>query len=284
MRLGDIEIARIVEQEGPFRPALDVLPALTPDVLADNRAWMRELGALDPDDVLILSMQSFLVRTPHHTILVDSCIGNDKNLPTRPAWHNKQDTRFMAALSQAGVSVEQIDYVLCTHLHVDHVGWNTRLENGRWIPTFPKARYVFGKTEYAHWERENLKTANTVFTDSVLPIVEAGRAELVEFDHGIGDHVRFMPTIGHTPGHMSVQLGRNGEAVVSGDLVHSPLQARYPEMSILFDTDQDQAAKTRRSFFERYAGTPTVCCMTHFPSPSLFKLEPWGNGFRCDAA
>ena len=224
-----------------------------------------------------------MVRTPHHTILVDSCIGNDKPRPTRPQWNMKTDDRFMKGLAAAGFRVEDIDFVMCTHLHVDHVGWNTRLENGRWVPTFPKARYVFSETEYKHWAGEHEKTPVPPFGDSVLPIVEAKRAELVRDDHQLGDHVRLMPTPGHTPGHVAIGFGRGGDdAVMPGDLMHSPLQARYPELSPRFDTDMAQAAKTRRSFLERYCDTKTLCCTAHFPSPSVGRIKRWDDGFRCE--
>ena len=282
IRIGDLEIGRVVEDEGRLRAARDLLPTLTPELLAENRDWMRQARATDAEDVLLLAFQSFLVRTPHHTILIDSCVGNDKNRPGRDMWHMKADTRFMDSLEAAGVGVEQIDYVLCTHLHVDHVGWNTRLEDGRWVPTFPNARYVFEKSEYAYWEASNATAENPVFLDSVLPIVEAGKAEMVASEHAIGDHVRLIPTPGHTPGHVSVRLGRRDEAVVSGDVMHSPLQARHPGLSAVFDVDPQQSAATRRSFLERYVDTPTVCCMTHFPSPSVGRLKRWGAGFRCE--
>jgi metallo-beta-lactamase superfamily protein len=135
--LGDLTIHRIIEQETTFLPALELFPALTPDLLAENRQWMRQSGALDAEDVLILCFQSYVVKTPHHTILIDSCIGNDKPRPLRPKWNMKTDETYMRALTSAGFSVDDIDFVMCTHLHVDHVGWNTRLEGGRWVPTFP---------------------------------------------------------------------------------------------------------------------------------------------------
>src|SRR5918993_790724 len=156
--VGDLTIHRIIEQETTFLPALEMLPGLTPEVLAENRAWMQKAGALDDKDVLILCFQSYVVKTPHHTILIDSCIGNDKPRPQRPKWNMKTDDTYLRALAAAGMSVGDIDYVMCTHLHVDHVGWNTRLENGRWVPTFPKARYVFGKTEFDYWTETNAKT------------------------------------------------------------------------------------------------------------------------------
>src|ERR1700712_2847591 len=139
LSVGDLTLHRIVEQETTFLPALDMLPGLTPDLLAENRPWMQQAGAIDAQDVLILCFQSYVVRTPHHTILIDSCIGNDKPRPLRPKWNMKTDDTYMRALSASGLGVGDIDYVMCTHLHVDHVGWNTRLDNGRWVPTFPNA-------------------------------------------------------------------------------------------------------------------------------------------------
>jgi glyoxylase-like metal-dependent hydrolase (beta-lactamase superfamily II) len=173
---------------------------------------------------------------------------------------------------------------MCTHLHVDHVGWNTRLENGRWVPTFPNARYVFGKSEFDYWTEQNAQAAVPPFVDSVLPIVDANKAEIVRDDYGIGDHVRILPTPGHTPGHVAFTFGRGkDDAVVSGDLMHTPLQTRYPELSPKFDVDPVQAAVTRRKFLERYCDTDTLCCTAHFPSPSAGKIRRRGNGFSCEA-
>ena len=280
--VGDLTIQRVIEQETSFVPALEMLPGLTPEVLAENRAWMREAKALDDQDVLLLCFQSYVVKTPHHTILIDSCIGNDKPRPNRPKWNMKTDETYMRALNAAGVSVDDIDFVMCTHLHVDHVGWNTRLENGRWVPTFPNARYIFGKGEFDYWTAQHAKAEVPPFADSVLPVVEAKKAEIVTNDYQIGDHVRLLPTPGHTPGHVAFAFGRGkDEAVFSGDLMHSPLQARYPELSAKFDVDQAQAATTRRNFLERYCDTDTLCCTAHFPSPSTGKIRRWGGGFRC---
>src|ERR1700748_3150721 len=209
LAVGDFTIHRIVEQETTFLPAVELLPALTPDLLAEHRSWMQDAGAIDAEDVLILCFQSYVVKTPHHTILIDSCIGNDKARPLRPKWNMKTDDTYMRALKTAGVSVGDIDYVMCTHLHVDHVGWNTRLENGRWVPTFPKARYVFGKREYDYWAGENAKAEVPPFADSVLPVVEAKRADVVQDDFAIGDHARILPTPGHTPGHVAFTFGRS---------------------------------------------------------------------------
>src|SRR3978361_1404630 len=204
---GDLTVHRIIEQETTFLPALDMLPGLTPDVLAQNRPWMQKAGAIDADDVLILCFHSYIVKTPHHTILVDSCIGNDKPRPLRPKWNMKTDDTYLRALQAAGVGVGDIDFVMCTHLHVDHVGWNTRLEKGRWVPTFPNARYVFAKNEFDYWTEQHARTPGPTFADSVLPVVEANRAEIVSHDYQIGDHVRLLRTAGHTPGHDAVTFG-----------------------------------------------------------------------------
>src|SRR6266403_1958966 len=219
------------------------------------------------------------------TFLIDSCIGNDKPRPQRPKWNQKTDDTYMRALKAAGFAVEDIDFVMCTHLHVDHVGWNTRLEGGRWVPTFPKARYVFGKAEYDYWAEQHAKAEVPPFGDSVLPVVEARRADIVRDDFAIGDHLRSLPTPGHTPGHVAFAAGRGkDDAVFCGDIMHSPLQTRYPELSLKFDVDPALAAKTRRVFMERYCDTDTLCCTAHFPSPSRGKIRRRGNGFSCEAA
>ena len=281
---GDLTIHRVIEQETSFLPALEMFPDLTGERLAENRSWLKQAKALDDDDTLILCFQSYIVRTPHHTILIDTCIGNDKPRPTRPKWDMKTDNTYIGGLKAAGFSVEDIDFVMCTHLHPDHVGWNTRLQNGRWVPTFPNARYVFGKTEFEHWTAQNAKAAVPQFVDSVLPVVEAKRADIVERDLAVGDHARILPTPGHTPGHVAFAFGKGkDDAVFSGDLIHSPLQAVYPDLSLKFDVDPAQAARTRRGFLERYCNTDTLCCTAHFPSPSAGKIRRKGDGFACVA-
>lgn len=289
IRVGDLTIHRIIEQEEPFFDPLEFFPGLARETLDENRAWLEAGGALDPATGKVrLCIQSYLVRTPRHTILVDTCVGNDKPRPLRPFWNMLKGHTWERGLAAAGARVEDIDYVMCTHLHVDHVGWNTRLADGRWVPTFPKARYVFGEKEFAHWSAEHAKAANPVIADSVLPIVEAGRADLVRTDMALDDHVRLVPTPGHTPDHFAVELGRGvgaaaPAAVLTGDLIHSPFQARYPEMSIRADWDPAQAAATRRRFLECHCDTGTLVCTAHFPSPSVGHLGRWGDGFRFTA-
>jgi glyoxylase-like metal-dependent hydrolase (beta-lactamase superfamily II) len=281
--VGDLTIHRVIEQETSYLSALDVFPALTGEQLAENRSWLKQAKALDDDDALILCFQSYVVRTPHHTILIDSCIGNDKPRPQRPKWHMKTDDIYLRALAAAGVSVADIDVVMCTHLHVDHVGWNTRLAGGRWVPTFPNARYVFAKTEYDYWAAQNARSEVPPFADSVLPVVEARKADIVTDDFSIGDHARILPTPGHTPGHVAIAFGgTRDDAVFVGDAMHSPLQTRHPELSMKFDVDPELAAVTRRNLLERLCDSGTLCCTAHFPSPSAGHIKRRGDAFTCE--
>jgi glyoxylase-like metal-dependent hydrolase (beta-lactamase superfamily II) len=281
--VNDMTIHRIVEQEQGFTPMLEFLPTLSKEVLEENLSWLAPGGYNRDTGNVVLCFQSYVVKTPHHTILVDACIGNDKTFPHRPTWHRKSDGNWMAALKAAGVTVDQIDFVMCTHLHGDHVGWNTRLENGRWVPTFPNARYLFSKKEYEYWDAMHRETPLDPMKDSVLPIIDAKKADLVTSDHALNDHIRLIPTPGHTPDHFAVCAGRGGDAAVfTGDLIHSPIQARYPELTMRVDTDPAQGAATRRRFFERYCDTDTLCCTMHFPSPSVGHIKRWDDGFRLD--
>lgn len=282
---GDVRVERILEYEGPFLPARTMFPSLGANDLESARSDLEGMGALvSGGDMLILAVQSYLLRTPHHKILVDTCIGNDKNLPRIPQWHQQRSTAYLDNLAKAGIGPDEIDIVLCTHLHVDHVGWNTRLSDGRWVPTFPNARYLFGRTEYEHWQAEHAKKADSIFAESVLPVVEAGKADFVASDAAVGDHVRLRATPGHTPGHVAATIGRAGrdEALLIGDIMHSPLQLRDPDLSPVFDADPVQAAMTRKTILNELADTGMACCTAHFASPSVFRIARHGTGFRCE--
>jgi len=235
----------------------------------------------------MLCIQSYLVATPHHNILIDTCVGNHKPRPARPFWNMLNSDRFEKGLAGTGLGVGDIDFVMCTHLHADHVGWNTRLEDGRWVPTFPRARYVFADRELAYWTQRH-KDNPAAFpwvTDSVLPVVAAGRADLVKSAHAFDDLVALIPTPGHTIDHYSVQVGRPGaDAVITGDMIHSPLQARYPELGMMADFDSQQAGVSRRELFGRVCDTSTVVCTAHFPSPSRGRIVRWRDAFDFAAA
>jgi glyoxylase-like metal-dependent hydrolase (beta-lactamase superfamily II) len=250
--LGDITIHRIVEQEAPLFGVSDFFPSLTKEMLEENRAWLEPRFVTEGK--VVLCVQSYIVRTPHHTIMVDSCVGNHKSRPTRPFWHMMKSEQYAKNLAAAGFAVSDIDYVMCTHLHGDHVGWNTRLENGRWVPTFPNARYLFADRELEYWSQKEKEDASKVpwMTDSVLPIVAASRHEIVKSDHALSELVQLIPTPGHTIDHFSVHVGKSGQdAVITGDMIHSPIQARYPELVHFIDYDGRQGVETRRKVFQR---------------------------------
>jgi glyoxylase-like metal-dependent hydrolase (beta-lactamase superfamily II) len=229
---------------------------------------------------MYITYQTFVVRTPHHTILVDTCTGEDKGYPP-PMDFSKQ--RYLDEFKAAGLTYERIDYVFCTHLHIDHCGWNTVLRNGRWVPTFPNAKYIFHKKEYAAWEqatKEEKQPPGNVWTYNCLPIVEAGQALLVDDDYTLDDTFSLTPTPGHAPCHCCVNISSRGQrAVVTGDLMHHALQVREPTWSTVFDWDPRQAIESRQRFLKNVAGTGTFILPIHFPSPTVGLVEPMGDTF-----
>jgi glyoxylase-like metal-dependent hydrolase (beta-lactamase superfamily II) len=289
--IGDIRIDRVVDMEAPFA-ALDYLvPGAPPDLIAANADWLKPDFVGAGTDQLILGFQSFLVRTPRHTILVDGCIGNDKEREERPPWHRRQGP-WLDNLRALGVEPEDIDIVTCTHLHADHVGWNTRKVDGRWVPTFPNARYVFARTEYEHWEAEATRLRadpaqpplnHGSFDDSVLPVVEAGRAVLVESDHQIDDGIWLEPAPGHTPGNVVIQVqDPRGRAVLIGDVMHTVAQLAAPQHSSRFCEDPAQSAATRTKLIDAIAETDTLMLGAHIPTPTVGRVERNGDAFRYD--
>jgi glyoxylase-like metal-dependent hydrolase (beta-lactamase superfamily II) len=280
--LGPITIHRIVEQERvSFFDARKFFPTLTDEIVAEHRSWLVP-NFIDEAGNVVLCVQSYLVETPQHKILVDTCVGNDKERPGRPVWHRMKSEQYHRNLAAHGFRVEDIDFVMCTHLHVDHVGWNTRLDNGRWVPTFPNARYLFAHRELEFWtKRQQDDPASCPWvTDSVLPIIAAQRADVIKSAHQFSDLVSLIPTPGHTIDHFSVHVGKQGnDAVITGDMIHSPIQARYPEIGMMSDYDSRQAGATRRSLFGRFCDTATLICTAHFPSSCCGHLRRWKDGF-----
>lgn len=279
-QVGGVKITRVVEIE-PMDDFHFVLPDAKPEAIKPI-AWLRPDFA-DDEGRMKACIQALVVETPSKRIVVDTCIGNDKTLPV-PAWNNLQ-TRFLEDMIQLGYPAESIDVVLCTHLHVDHVGWNTRLVDGQWMPTFTQARYLFGKKELGFWEKEISENdmANQVFADSVSPVLDAGLADLVETDHVICDEVKLMPTPGHTPGHVSVLVASEGkEALITGDFLHHPCQFAHPEWASSFDEDANQSQITRRALFERYCQSDTLIIGTHFATPSAGYLVRDGDTYKLE--
>ena len=275
-KIGEIEVWRILEINAPFRAPEELFPNAGPDV-RDKIEDCVPGSVCGVSGGLILPVQGFLLKTPSHVILVDSCVGNDKTNPNDPDWNKRSGHRFMASLTAAGVGVEDIDYVLCTHLHIDHIGWNTRLEDGRWVPTFPNARYLMPSDDEAVQRARNTNG----YVESVLPVVEAGQVELVSAWHMLGDHVTLVPTPGHTPGHVSVLVQSKGNAaVITGDALHSSAQCWYPEWHFLFDADADQAVASRRTLLERCAETDCLVLGSHFLLPSMGRVRAEKDAFR----
>jgi len=282
-RIGDIAWHRVIESEGPEFDVGFLLPDATPEALARHRGWL-EPRFLDPGtDKLVMATQSYVLRTRHHVILVDACVGNDKERRFHAPWSHRTGSRYLDSLAAIGLAPEDIDFVMCTHLHADHVGWNTRLIDGRWTPTFANARYVFARSELDYWTEINKlgkKHSDGCIDDSVLPVVEAGQADIVADDYAFDDEIWFEPTPGHTPGHVSIVLRSHGaRAVLSGDVAHTPLQCREPGWSAVGCADRAQSAATRRDFLERYCETDTVVMTSHFPSPSIGYVRRLGDGF-----
>jgi glyoxylase-like metal-dependent hydrolase (beta-lactamase superfamily II) len=277
-QIGDVRITRVQELEAPG------LHWLLPDAIPEN---LKAIPWLAPDFVdergeALASVHALVVEAPGRRIVVDTCVGNDKERPI-PPWNLRQGP-FLKDLEAAGFAPESIDTVLCTHLHVDHVGWNTRLVEGRWLPTFPRARYLLGRTEWAHWSADDDSLTQTILADSVRPVFDADLVDLVDSDHHISDEVWLEPTPGHTPGHVSVRIASRGEqAVITGDLMHHPCQMARPDWCANADSDPEQALATRRSFLERYADTPTLVIGTHFAGPTAGRIVRDAGAYRLDA-
>ena len=279
-RIGDVTITRIVELEVTGGSRF-ILPDATRDAVLPID-WLRPHFA-DEDGRLRMSIHALVVETPTRRIVVDTCLGNDKQGRRIPAWNDLHGP-FLTDLVTAGYARETIDTVLCTHLHVDHVGWNTMLVDGRWCPTFPNARYLMGRIEYAHWrdhhEREDQRA---VFADSVQPIFDAGLVDLVETDHRIDDEITLIPTLGHTPGHVSVQIRSRGEeALITGDFMHHPCQIARPEWASTADSDPVTARHTRAHMLASLAHTPTLVIGTHFAAPTAGRILLDGAAYRLD--
>ena len=273
-RLGNVDVAKVEEQ----------IWTISPRWLFANADYdtMREhADVLAPyiteEFKLKLSIHSFVLRTERHTILVDTCVGNhkDRNIAD---WH-QMNTPYLHTLAAAGVKPEEVDYVFCTHLHVDHVGWNTRLEDGRWVPTFPNARYLYNRTEFEHWASSDDEFQAPVMADSVNPIIEARLADLVDDGHEIDSSISVLSTPGHTPGHCSVMLGQR-EAVITGDMVHHPVQFIDPHIWSKADSDAEQAIATRVDQFGQWCEHGTVVLGTHFADPTALRLTQAGSGYH----
>jgi glyoxylase-like metal-dependent hydrolase (beta-lactamase superfamily II) len=279
-KIGDVEITRIVEVNGWVDDITMLLPDATPATL-QAYPWLQPHWAT-PEGKMIISFQCFVMRTKDRAIMLDTCIGNDRQREF-PVFTNMQ-TSFIEDLAHAGFTPESIDTVLCTHLHFDHVGWNTRLVDGKWVPTFPNARYLFGRHEYEHWmmlkETHGYHDLNHMY-DSVQPVVDAGLVDLIEPEHKVCPELSLMPTPGHTPGHCSIVIESKGErAVITGDMMHNPIQIARPDDLGRFDMLKEAASATRVKFVDGVANTDTLVIGSHFADPSAGHVVRDAAGTR----
>jgi len=282
--VGSTLINRIVDLEHIPFPANVIFPDATPDVIRNSKLLLAPQHFGNDSQDLLLSFHSFLVRTSSHTILVDLCCGNDKNRPTRPAWH-MQSGPFLVNLAAVGVKPEDIDFVMCTHLHSDHVGWNTRLDDGRWIPTFPNAQYLFAEKEVQYWKQivESGQGENVLYgsyEDSILPVINSGQAEFVTGSHVVETGIYLEPAFGHTPGNVIINVESNGKkAILSGDVIHHPVQLAHPKWSTNFCINAEQSRVTRLTLLNEYANTNTLFLPAHFQTPEFGRIERDGNTY-----
>ena len=281
--IGDYTVDRVVELEcTPFQ-AREFFLDLSAEMLERCRAELPR-GHVTDDNMLAMSFHGFVLRTGRHTILIDTCCGNDKERPARPLFHRLK-TNYLDKLAAAGVKPEQVDYVMCTHLHWDHVGWNTQLIDGRWVPTFPNAKYIMARGEYEHWDgvysRGETSVHRTAFEDSVLPIRRAEQAVLVDDDFELEKGIWLKSCRGHSPGNVVINLESKGtRAVVTGDVLHHQIQLVFPQMSTMADADKDLARTTRTALIHKHAGTGRLIMPGHFPTPTIGRIERAGDSFR----
>lgn len=282
MTVGDLTLLRVVESEFAVLEPAEVYPDCTPAHIERQLAWLAP-RFYDPAAArLILAFQGFVIRSGDTTILVDTCVGDCKE--RRRAAFDRQSWGWLDRLAEAGLTPDDIDFVVCTHFHVDHVGWNTRLVDGRWVPTFRNARYLFAQAEWDYWQseagRNGRERTGDYIGDSILPVVDAGLVDFIATDHRIDECVALSPAPGHTPGMVCVDLASLGRrAVIAGDLLHTALQLVHPEWSTRFCADPAQSRRTRVAFLERHADTDTLILPAHFPAPTAGTIHRAGDAY-----
>jgi glyoxylase-like metal-dependent hydrolase (beta-lactamase superfamily II) len=285
-RIGSFEINRVADYEGPFFAPHEFFPDFDPAVVEEHAALLGPRLLEPATGKLMFSFHSFVVRTGRHTILIDACIGNDKERPSRPQFHHYRSP-FIDDLARIGVKPEEVDYVMCTHLHWDHVGWNTRLVDGSWVPTFPNAKYVIAKREFDHWQDFSLSGVDSphalAFGDSVLPVVRTKQALLVGDDYALDDGLWFESYPGHTPGNVVIHAKSGGDrGVFIGDVLHHPLQCLKPEWSTFACTHADGSRVSRTRLIETFADSDALVLPAHFPAPTCGHIKGHGNAYRFD--
>lgn len=279
-KIGKVEVTRIVEVNDHTDPLAFLLPEGGSPELMKKYDWLFPNFATPEGDMKI-SFQCFVLKAGNHRMMIDTCIGNDRR--RQFDIFTNMNTSFLADIAAADCPADKINTVICTHLHFDHVGWNTHKVNGKWVPTFPNARYLFGKTEWEHWNRHprdgSMEAEHLV--DSLDPILAAGLADFVDGEHRITNEIRLIPTPGHTPGHVSVHISSRGQdAVITGDLMHHPVQFAAPDLRGSFDMDPARAVRTRREFMQRYEDRKALVIGSHFCDPTAGWIVRDGQSWR----
>lgn len=281
-RIGAMIVDLVADMDGLFL-SHDLFPAATPDIL---RSEAEKLGHrfFDLERMgYLLAVNSFVIRAGGRTILVDTCVGNDK-VRGMADLHQRQGD-YLDRLARAGVEPDAVDAVMCTHMHSDHVGWNTRLVGGRWVPTFPNAEYLMVEREYRYWREQSLTATSPVahgaFEDSVLPVVAAGQARMIGTDHVIAPGIGIVPAPGHTPGCVYLTLEQDGERMVlGGDVIHHPVQLSHPYWSTRACVDPDQSRRTRIGLINELAASGVLLATPHFLHPTAGRVQRDGAAFR----
>lgn len=281
--LGATQVRRVVEQEGPRSRPEALFPAFDRAVFDCHLDWLAPNFFDVARDQLVSSFHSWVIRTRHHTILVDTCAGNDRERPNNPGFHQLR-TPYLSRLGAAGVDPDSVDYVLCTHLHADHCGWNTQRRDGRWMPTFPRAKYLFSAAELQAVEARSRAAGDVnagVYEDSVLPVIEAGLVTTVSGLHAIEDGVVIEPAPGHTPGSVVLRVGDAGpQGLFTGDVMHHPIQVVRPDWNSRWCEDPEAARATRQRILQESADRDVTLFPGHFGRPYAGRVRSGPDGFR----
>jgi glyoxylase-like metal-dependent hydrolase (beta-lactamase superfamily II) len=285
LRLGDSTIDKVVDEDAGSLPYRALFPQADWSLFEDNCGWL-DPACLDREAQLIhLSFHTFVIHCVGKVVLIETCIGNDKRRGGDPLYHCRR-SQYLTRLSEAGVDRTEVDYVICTHMHADHVGWNTQFDDGVWRPTFPNAKYIFVRSEFAYWKTRAEACADgewqeASYFDSVLPIVEAGQAVLVEEDYVLMSGLYLRPAPGHSPGHSVVWFERAGRACVfTGDLVHHAIQLASPGLVPAYDMNPARAALSRRDLLRSIADTRIIMLTAHFPGVTAGRVRQSGAAYE----
>ena len=274
-KVGSATITSVVDDE-TFGPLEFLLPEATVEMVR-RQPWLIPECA-DDEGNIALRVQAFVVEIDGRTVLVDPCVGNGK-ARWLPMW-NLLDTPWLERLADAGFTPFEVELVVHTHLHADHVGWDTHRVGDAWVPTFTNARHLYTAAEL-EFVQTFLFPGEDVYGDSIGPVFDAGLADVVEPDADLGSGLRLESTPGHTPGHTSLWLESDGEvALITGDFMHHQLQFAEPQLAEIADADADLARETRARMLRELARTGALVLGTHFPSRPAGRVVAVGAAWR----